>query len=121
MKSPAPSIFVRTIVSIEEVRLFLSEEGVPSISIKLHSSEGVVSLVQNVVLKLSNDEDVILEGGIVTLLIKAGLPFPLYLMETKGKPVLNIPLGKDIRIMDSTKATLYTKTKGRIVSVEFDL
>ena len=121
MKNQANAIFAQTIVKVEKVIIFFSEEGLPSISIKLHSTADVVSFIQRVILKFSNDNEVILEAGIATLLHKAMPSFPEIMLEAKEKCTLTIPLENNIPIMDSTKIKLYMSVgNGRIVSKKFE-
>lgn len=121
MKSLATSISAQIIVRVQKVRIFLSEEGVPGVSIKLHPTADAVSFVQGVILKFSNDNEVILEAGIATLLHRAMLSISDAILEAEEKCLLTIPLEKNIPIMDSTKIKLYMPAgKGRIVSVKFE-
>ncbi len=120
MKNHEKSLFTQTVLKILKVTIFLSEDGIPRVSIKLHPSVDAISLIQGVILKFSNDNEVILEAGIATLLHKAMLSLSEAMYEAKEKCIFTIPLEKKIPIMDSTTIKIYMVDNGRVVSKKFE-
>jgi len=121
MATAAAELFNNTIGRIEKIKISEDADGSKSISILLRNGADAISMIQGNCIKFSNNDEIILDSGIATLLHKAGIDLSIEMISAGNANSILIPVDSGINLLASNKVKIYMKTNKRILAKTYDL